>query len=373
MNIEDALVASAQRFVDRELAPHFARGHVPAIDASLSAAAARADLFGISVPVAFGGSAMPFSCKARITEILAGADFGLAMALVNSHNTADNLARNAKPEVANRYVPAIIAGKMAACTALTEPGAGSDFAAISTRATAVDGQWRLDGAKAWIINATRTGVVVCYAQTVPGSGAAGIACFVVDAARAGFVRGPAITSAVPAMGTGAFHLDGYMASADEMLFAPGQAFKRALTSINGARIYVGAMCCGMVANALDIVAAYGRERRTFGAPLHAHQAWRFALAEASVDLEAARLVVYDAAAKLDAGLDVQGAAARAKVFATGMAHRHLGALLHAMGAEGLKDQYPFRRHLEAAQAAAFTDGSTEMLKERIARELEKRP
>ena len=373
MSVEAELIAGARRLVDAHVAPRLAAGEPAWLDAPLSAAAAAAGIFGISVPTASGGAGAPYSCKARITEILAGADFGLAMALINSHNAADNLARNARPQVAARYVPEILAGRMAGCTALTEPGAGSDFAAITTRATAVTDGWRLDGAKAWIINAMRTGVVVCYAQTEPGSGAAGIACFVVDAARAGFHREGLLTSAMPAMGTGAFRLDGYLATADEMLFEPGKAFKQALNSINGARIYIGAMCCGMVASALAVVADYGRGRNTFGAPLHAHQAWRFALAEASVDLEAARLLVYDAAARLDGGADVQGHAARAKVFATGMAHRHLGALLHAMGAEGLRDRHPFLRHLEAVQAAAFTDGSTEMLKERIAVMLAKPP
>ena len=152
-----------------------------------------------------------------------------------------------------------------------------------------------------------------------------------------------------------------------MLAPAGQAFKRALASINGARIYVGAMCSGMVAESMRVAAEYGRARKTFGEPLAGHQSWRFALADASVDLEAARLLIYDAANRLDAGEDVQGAAARAKIFATTMAHRHVGAMLHCMGAAGFADRYPFLRHLESVQAAAFTDGSTEMLKERIAR------
>ena len=369
-NGEDDLTAAARHFVDEHLAPRLAQGDAPWLDAALSTAAASGGLFGISVPPAFGGAGASFACKARIAEVLAGADFGLAMALINSHNVADNLARNAIPKVARRYVPEILAGRMAACTALTEPGAGSDFAAITTRATVVEGGWRIDGAKAWIINATRAGVIVLYAQTEPGSGAAGIAAFVVDAARAGFIREAALTSALPAMGSGAFRLEGYIASSDELLHPPGLAFKRAMNSINGARIYVAAMCCGMVDDALKVAAAYGRQRHTFGQALHRHQAWRFALADASMDLEAARLLVADAAAKLDAGADVQGAAARAKVFATRMAHTHLGALLHAMGAEGLRDRHPMLRHLAAAQAAAFTDGSTEMLLERIAREIE---
>ena len=331
MATDDDVIASAQRFIDQYVTPRLAQGEAPWLDAALSEAAARCGLFGIAVPPAFGGASASFASKARIAEILAGADFGLAMALINSHNIADNLARNSNPEVARRYLPEILAGRMAACTALTEPGAGSDFAAITTRATPVEGGWRIDGAKAWIINATRTGVVVLYAQTEPGSGAAGSAAFVIDAARAGIICEAAITSGLPAMGTGAFRLEGYIAQADEMLHAPGHAFKRAMNSINGARIYVAAMCCGMVDDALKVAAGYGRERRSFGQTLHGHQAWRFALADASVDLEAARLLVADAAAKLDAGADVQGAAARTKVFATRMAHTHLGALLHAMG------------------------------------------
>lgn len=365
--MEDQLVLRARRFLAEHVTPRLEAGEKPWCDAALSQAAAAAGILGISVPTEFGGSGASFSCKARVVEVLAEADFGLSMALINSHNTAENIARNAHPAVARRFVPEIVAGRMAGCTSLTEPGAGSDFAAITTRATRVEGGWRLDGEKAWIINAIRTGVAVCYAQTETGSGAAGIASFVVDASRTGFVRGGPITSALPALGTGSYRLDGYLASDDELLAPAGQAFKRALTSINGARIYVGAMCSGMVAESIRVAAEYGRARKTFGEPLAGHQSWRFALADASVDLEAARLLIYDAANRLDAGEDVQGPAARAKIFATTMAHRHVGALLHCMGAAGFADRYPFLRHLESVQAAAFTDGSTEMLKERIAR------
>ena len=369
MHSEHELISNARSFVANEVAPRFAAGEAPRFDAALNIAAAAAGLFGFQVPPAFGGAGASFTIKARIAEILAGADFGLAMSLINTQNVANHLARSADAAIARRYVPDLVAGRKSACTALTEPGAGSDFAAIKTTATPVDGNWRLDGAKAWIINALHAEVLLVYAQTRPDSGAAGIAAFVVDANRAGFARGAPMTGALPAMGTGSFRLAGYVAAADEMLFAPGQAFKRAMTSINGARIYVAAMCCGMVDAALTIAANYGRKRSTFGQILFDHQGWRWSLADAAVDLEAARLMVADAVGKLDAGADVQGAAARAKVFATRMAQRHLGALLHAMGAEGLRDCQPFLRHIEGAQAAAFTDGSTEMLLERIAREL----
>lgn len=332
--------------------------------------AARAGLLGLEVPARQGGLGLSFACKWRVAEVLAAADFGVAMAIVNSHNVANHLARCAAPAVAERYLPDLLAGRRAGCTALTEPAAGSDFAAITTRARPCDGGWLIDGRKAWIVNATHADVVVLYAQTDPGRGAAGIAAFVVDGRREGFVReAPAELGAGRAIGTGGFSLAGYRAAADELLHPPGQAFKAALGSINGARAYVAAMGCGLVDECLRVAAAYGAQRQTFGRPLHEHQGWRWILADAAIDLQAARLLVDAAADRIDRGLDAQNAAAQAKVFATRMAGRHIAALMHAMGAEGLREQHPFVRHLGAAQVATLVDGSTEMLLERVARGL----
>ena len=170
--------------------------------------------------------------------------------------------------------------------------------------------------------------MVVYAQTEPGSGARGIAAFVVDGTRQGFVRGaPADTNAARGIDTGGFRLQAYRARADELLHPPGQAFKAALTSINGARTYVAAMCCGMVDECLQAARTFGSQRRTFGKSLHEHQGWRWSLADAAIDLEAARLLVGAAADLIDAGRDAQAAAAKAKVFATRMAGRHIAALL----------------------------------------------
>jgi alkylation response protein AidB-like acyl-CoA dehydrogenase len=120
-----------------------------------------------------------------------------------------------------------------------------------------------------------------------------------------------------------------------------------------------------------VASEYGSSRHTFGMPLHAHQGWRWNLADAAIELAAARLLVEDAAARIDGGASVQTAAAQAKVFATRMAERHIAALMHAMGAEGLREQQPFLRHLAAAQVATLVDGSTEMLLERVATDLRK--
>ena len=152
------------------------------------AAAAALGLTRLQVPVDHGGLGFSFGCKVRVAEVLAAADFGFTMSWINTHNAAAALARFAPAALVERYVPDLMAGRRIGCTALTEPGAGSDFAAITTIATRVPGGWRLDGRKAWITNAAEADVVMLYAQTEPGSGARGIAGFVIDGRRAGFLR-----------------------------------------------------------------------------------------------------------------------------------------------------------------------------------------
>lgn len=364
------LLERTREFVIRHVAPQAARRARERLSgAELAPLAAEVGLLGLQVPVAHGGRGMSFSCKAQAAEILAAADFGVAMALINTHNVAEQLARLASPALAQRWVPALVSGRHSACTALTEPGAGSDLSALQTQAVAVPDGWQLDGVKHWITNAVHADVIVVYAQTRAGAGAAGVAAFLVDAGRPGFHRLPAGEGGpVSTLGAGAFRLEGYRCAPDEMVSPPGEAFKDIMGSINGARTYVAAMCCGMVGEALRVASAFGKQRSTFGKPLLRHQGWRWQLADAAIDLEAAGLMVRAAAAMIDAGHEAQGAAARTKVFATRMAQKHIAALMHAMGAEGLGESHPFIRHLAAAQIAGLVDGSTEMLLERISKD-----
>jgi alkylation response protein AidB-like acyl-CoA dehydrogenase len=140
-----------------------------------------------------------------------------------------------------------------------------------------------------------------------------------------------------------------------------------MVELNAARTYVAAMCNAMTRAALSEAAQYGTERHSFGAPLAAHQAWRMPLVQAETDLAAAEALTAQATAQIDANEDAQLCAARAKIAATDCAGHHLPRLLHAMGAEGLRPARCFTRHLAAAQIAALTDGTTTMLRERVAR------
>jgi len=365
---DDPLLVQVERLAREVVAPAAPRWeHERRIGREGLLEAAALGLTALQVPTAWGGLGLGFGVKVRVAEILAAADFGFTMSWINTHNVAAKLARDAPAEVARAYVADLVAGRRLGCTALSEAGAGSDFGAIRTLATRDGDGWRLDGAKAWITNAAEADVIVLYAQTEAGAGGRGIACFLVDGRRPGFVREPAFAlSGQHTIGTGGFRLEGYKANAAEMLHPPGQAFKAALVSINGARTYIAAMCNGMVGEALRIAQAYGESRRSFGKPLAEHQGWRWRLAEASAELAGSRLLVAHAAALVESGADAQLAAAQAKLMCTRMAERQLPLLAQAMGAEGLREHHPFGRHLAGARVASFVDGSSEMLLERIA-------
>jgi alkylation response protein AidB-like acyl-CoA dehydrogenase len=349
-------------------APSWAMGASPT--AALFEKAGALGLMGLDTPVAHGGSDRGFGFKAKVAELLAGADFGFAMSVINTQNVAVRLAISAPPDLRDRYLPDILAGRISACTALTEPGAGSDFSAVTTRARRGAQGWILTGEKAWIINGRRATLAMVFAQC--GAGGAGIGGFLTDLSAPGVAR-CAIDSGLSqtSIGTGGFTLDDVALTDDHLLLPPGPAFKAVMGEVNGARAYVAAMCCGMLAAAVAEAAAYGARRHTFGQPLAGHQAWRLKLAQAQTDLAAARALTAEAARAIDAGglvaADAQLLAAQAKVVAVGACQRHLPTLLHALGAEGLRPEHCAARHLGAVQMAALTDGSTDMLLERIAR------
>ena len=329
-------------------------------------AAAELGLTAIETPAAHGGLGLPYSAKLKVAEELARGDMAFAFSLINTGNLARKIAVDGWPIHRERYLARLLKAEIFGATALTELGAGSDFSAITTAARRVDGGWALDGEKAWITNAGIADVFVCYAQTDASQGWRGIACFLVDAGRPGFERVPSFQlMGGHAIGAGGFRLSGYCADEEDLLHPPGEAFKQAMGSINGARTYVAGMCCGMVRDALAKALRYGRERRSFGQPLIEHQGWRWPLADVATQLEAAQLLTDRAAALIDAGGNAVLAASQAKSFAPRMAIAAIETCIQAMGANGLREEHGLGRHLACAKIAAYVDGSTEMQKERI--------
>jgi len=365
----------AGQFSQRHLAPNAAQWGRGLFDRrALFEPAGAAGLLSLQVPLEFGGLGLTFSDKVKVLQQLARIDFSAAMALVNSHNVAAQLVKASPNELAPLYVSNLLSGNIVACTALTEPGAGSDLGQIQTTATRQGDGWLLNGSKTWIINAAHADGVVVYAQTQLGSGVKGIAAFFVLADSPGFERvAVATNSALSSMGIGGFRLTNVYCHSLHLLYEPGKAFVDIMGAINRARTYVAAMCCAMVSQALADVSVYGHKRTAFGRSLDQYQGWRWQIAQAATALKAGELLVSDACELIDKGVEVQTAAAQAKLYATSMAQTQLGSLLHAMGAEGFLDRYAFLRHLTAAHTAALADGSTAMLLDRVANDFRFEP
>ncbi len=339
--------------------------------------AAQLGLTRLEVPEQDGGLDLGFDEKLAIFDAITESSMATAFSLINTHNVANDLARKGSAALKQRFLPGLLSGEVLGSTALTEPGAGSDFGSIVTSAEAVDDGWLLNGAKAWITNAARSNVIVCYVQTDPTAGPKGIASFVVDGTRSGFVRSaPEELAGGHGIGAGGFVLDNYLASEDEMFAPPGEGFLAALTGINGARTYVASMCRAMMSSSLGVAVTYGNSRQAFGRSIIEHQGLGWSLADVATQLEATRLVVASAVAAVVAGEQPGGdpraailPAAYAKKFAAEVAEPAIAACLQTMGAAGLRDEYPLSRHLAAARIANFVDGSTEMMNERIAASL----
>lgn len=367
--MSQAFLDQVARFAKSRVAPAAAAWSVGATpEPALYQEAAALGLLAIEVTDAQGGKGFDFATRTAACGVLAGADFGFAMSLVNTHNIALRLCEVGQEAAAARYLPALLSGKMHACTALTEPGTGSDFAAIRTTARQAEGGWILQGEKSWIINGRQAGLSVVYAQCAEIGDSNGIGAFLVDLNAPGVTR-YAIDSAFAqaSLGTGGFRLADVLLPQDAMISAPATAFKAILQEINAARTYVAAMCDGMMQSALDCAAAYGARRSSFGKPLHDIPRWQAEFDAARSDLALARAATQRAVEQVAQGADAQLSAAEAKIGSVNCAQTHLPRLLQLMGAEGLRTCHPFTRHIAAAQIAGFTDGATNILKERVAR------
>ncbi|MEP7105570.1 MAG: acyl-CoA dehydrogenase family protein [Chloroflexota bacterium] len=347
----------AREFAAREVAPHAARWERErSLPLATLRAAAAAGLTEVRLP----GRSLVEACA--VFEELAAADYAFAFTLVCHCNTARALAG------AGLDVEPLLRGEAVGAFCLTEPGAGTDAAAITAAARPAAGGWRLDGVKAWVTNGAFAKAFLVYAQTDPAAGHRGIAGFAVQGPLPGLTAGePYGLPAGHAMGISDVRFEDCPAAA--LVAPPGEGFKAAMRGIDAARAIVAAMCCGMLARGLELAVERVKARRAFGRPLADFQALQWALADAATELEAARLLADAAAAAIDAGGDASVAAAHAKKFAPAAALRHLAACIQLMGAEGLHDRHPLGRHLACAKMAQIQDGTNEVQNLVIARRL----
>jgi alkylation response protein AidB-like acyl-CoA dehydrogenase len=365
---ETELIATAAAFAERSIAPQAAAWDESgaALPRDVVAEYAALGLAALQVSRERGGQGASYRCKLRVAAAIAAHCFPSAFSLNNLQGSVTRMEREGTPDQIARYLPGLIAGRIVNAPSLSEPGAGSDFAAITTRAEKLPGGWSIMGEKAWVTNGVFAEQLILYAQTQQDAGARGIASFIVNLNSPGVERlPPEHLMGGSAIGACGIRLtDVFVPDAD--LFAPpGEAFKRGLRGITGARIHVAAMINATVEASLRLAVRHAGTRHAFGKPLLAHQGLRWQLTDVATALEASLLLVDHAAGLVEAGQDAQLAAAHAKKHATEMATPAVAACMQAMGGAGLRRAHPLGRHLAAARIAAYVDGTTEMMNERI--------
>ena len=276
--------------------------------------------------------------------------------------------QSGQEEVVRRWLPAVAAGDAVAAFALTEPEAGSDAAALALRAEPDGPGWRLTGEKVWISNAPEADFYTVFARTTPGAGARGVSAFVVPAGRPG-LDGEHLDMISPHP-IGRLVFDGVPVRADELLGEPDRGFRVAMRTLDLFRPSVGAFAVGMAQAALDAAVRHAGSRTAFGGPLKDQQAVAHLLAEMATRTEAARLLVYAAAAAYDAGEEhITAKSAMAKLFATEAAQFVVDAAVQIHGARALRQGHLLEHLYREVRAPRIYEGASEVQRSIIAREL----
>ena len=327
-------------------------------------------LMGIEVPEEYGGSGGTIFMAVLAIEELARVDASAAI-YVDVHNTLVNnaLLRRASSEQKSRYFPRLTSSLLGAF-ALSEPGSGSDAFALATRAERKGDQWVLTGTKFWITNGAEAGLFIVFANADPSKGYKGITGFLVEKGFTGFATGKKENKlGIRASSTTELILDGCVVPAENVLGPVGQGYKISIETLNEGRIGIGAQMIGVASGALQAATAYVKERHQFGKPISEFQAVQFQLAQMATDLEAARLMVYNAARLKDAGQPFAQQAAMAKLFSSQVADRITSSCLELFGGYGYSKEYPAEKYYRDAKIGTIYEGTSNMQLQTIAKGL----
>jgi alkylation response protein AidB-like acyl-CoA dehydrogenase len=368
---QSALQEAARDFAAAELAPHAARWdeeeHFP-VETMRQAAAL--GFGGLYVGEELGGSGLTRLDAAIIFEALAAGDVATA-AFLSIHNmVAWMIDRFGSDDLRQRYVPGLCSMDLIASYCLTEPGAGSDAASLTTSARLEGGEYVLNGTKAFISGAGVSDLYVVMART-GGGGSSGVSALVVEKGSPGLSFGaPERKLGWRNQPTAMVHFDNVRVPEIQRLGDEGQGFRFAMRGLDGGRVNIAACALGGANAAFDAARTYVTERRQFGHTLSEFQALRFRLADMATELEAARLMVRQGAAALDAGApDATRLCAMAKRFATDAAFDVANQALQLHGGYGYLKDYPLERIVRDLRVHQILEGTNEIMRVIISREL----
>ncbi len=367
-----ALRDTAREFAAGEWAPHAAAWDAGGVFPAEALRAACALGFGaMVVPEALGGAGLSRLDAAIVFEELAAADPSTTGFLTIHNMVAWMLATYADAGQQARFLPRVIAGETFVSYCLTEPGAGSDAAALTTRAvTEGNAGYRLTGQKAFISGGGASDLYLVMART-GAAGAGGISCIAVPRDAPGLSFGkPERKLGWNSQPTAIVSFDGVVVPAENRIGAEGQGFRIAMSALDGGRINIAACSLGGARACLELALRHVRERRAFGRPIADFQALQFRLADMATELEAARLMVHRAAAALDAGAaDATQRAAMAKRYATDACWHICDEALQLHGGYGYIKDYQVERYLRDLRVHRILEGTNEIMRVIIARKL----
>ena len=327
-------------------------------------------VMAIEIPETFGGAGATFFHTVLAVEALSRVDPSIAV-LVDVQNTLviNALLRWGQDDVKRRYLPRLASNAIGAY-ALSEAGSGSDAFAMATRAVERDGDWVLRGRKLWITNGNEADIFMVFANVNPEAGYRGITAFIVERGADGFTVGKKEDKlGIRASSTCELIFEDCRVPRANVLGEVGKGYKVAIETLNEGRIGIGAQMLGLAQGALDHTINYIKERKQFGKPIAEFQAVQHQIARAAVDVEAARLTVYNAARLRDAGKPFLTEAAICKIFSSEVAERMTSLAVNLFGGNGFVKEYPVEKLFRDAKIGQIYEGTSNLQLDTIAKQI----
>jgi len=367
-----ALQHAVRDFARREIAPVAAGlDREPRFPRATLRKMGEMGLLGILTPEAYGGLGLGYLAYAVLLEEIAAADAAHAtIASVTNGMPQSLILAHGSSAQRDRWLPRLAAGEAIGAFCLTEPHAGSDAAALRTRARRVEGGYRLDGSKAWITSGGEADVYLVLAKTDPEAGARGISAFVLERETPGLSFGaPERKLGQHAAITTSVRLDDAFVPDDQRLGEEGQGFAMAMSALDGGRVGIAAQALGIARAAFAAAARHADEREAFGRPIREFQGIGFKLADMATRIEAARLLTQRAAWLLDRGRRATKEVSMAKLAASEAAVFVCDAAVQVFGGYGYSADYPVERYLRDARVTTLYEGTSEIQRVVISRQI----
>ncbi len=369
---QEALRRSVREFAEAEIKPHVMEwDEAQALPDAIIRQVADLGLLGTIFPEDLGGSGMGYIEYAITVEELARVDPSVALLVAAQISLCTNhIYVMGNDEQRRKYVPKLAAGEWIGCWSLTEPQAGSDAAGTRCRAEDKGDHWLLNGSKTFTTNAQIADVCVAMAVTNPGKAEKGISAFIIEKGAEGFRVGRKENKlGMRASVTGEVLFENCKLPRDQILGAPGHGFTGAMRTLDGGRVAIAALSVGLAQGAYEAALGYARQREQFGRKIAEFQAIQHKFADMATEIEAARLLTYQAAWHLDQGRRVTKISSMAKLYASEAAVRAANECVQIFGGYGFVKDYPAEKFYRDVKVLTIGEGTSEIQRNIIAREI----